>query len=123
MKIDKQLNYTLLINEPEGHGIMYKNDIEGDIAALLMSAQVLQMYLDNSKETKSKLSGAEKTLMGKNVYHISKGLQAVNALAKSLCDNYEGYKVIERAAQESWLAEQKAEELTELGVLPKEEPK
>lgn len=126
MKIEKTIEFTLMINEPQGHGIIYSSDIETDIASLLMSAQILQSALNSNKELKKGLKGTDKELVSKNIYHLSNGLKSVNSLIKSLCDNYEAYKEMssKRAAHvenlENESANLKAEQLTQDGILPKE---
>lgn len=94
MKKEGKITYTLLINEPSKgeHGVIYQSDLDGDMAALLMTAEILQNKLESLKQMKKDMkSKKDKDAVGANIALFSKGLSAINNLSSALCDIYEDY--------------------------------
>jgi len=89
MKIEKEIKYTLSINEPDGHGIDYNKNLESDIAGLLISLTVLQTNLESLKATKKLVKGTDKKFVSQQISYISASLKGVKILVVQLCDNYE----------------------------------
>ena len=91
MKITKTIDYTLSINEPNGHGIEHQGSLENDTAVLMMSLNILEDSLQGMKDAK-KQKGANKKEIGKQINMLSKLISYQNNLVMQLCDNYEVLK-------------------------------
>lgn len=120
MKKPGTIEYELLINEPEGHGVVYKSNIDTDLAALLITCQTLQHSLESNKELKNGASGQQRAAIAKNISSISVALSELNKLTYSICQHYEEYQ---KHLQEHFAAEEqvKKEELQKQVVIPLEQ--
>nr|WP_298661099.1 hypothetical protein [uncultured Flavobacterium sp.] len=101
MQKEGTIKYTLNINEPTKgqHGIVYQADLEGEMAALLIVANILESKMESLKEAKKTAKGAkQKKDIGSTIAIMSQGLSAANTLANSLCNNYEDF-IMHMAAQ------------------------
>lgn len=114
------IEFELLINEPEGSGAIYQSNIDNDIAAMLITANVLQSKIDAAKQAKKETERkGMKDLIGKEIHLMSKGLAAINILANSLCAQYDQYV----SYMENQRALEVQNEITlakETGEIPKE---
>lgn len=90
MKITSTINYTLSVNEPNGHGIVYKADLETDVAVLMMALDVLENSRNGMKENKK--FSTNKKVSGAQINTLSKTIQSLNDLTMQLCDNFERLK-------------------------------
>lgn len=117
-EITGTIDYVLNI-DPTGqkHTLDVPNTIEGDIVALMMAATTLTHKLHQQKELKKTLSGPNKRAVSENIANISAALRGLKPVMDSLCDAYYPYK----QHQEELLNQQKAEDLTEQGILPKQD--
>lgn len=86
------IEYELIINEDNAHGVNYKSDLEGDIAALMIAAEILEHKLDSLKDLKLSANKGQprKTVNDLIILH-KRGLAAINSLYQSLCNSYEDY--------------------------------
>lgn len=103
MKIEKTINYTLSINEPEGHGVYYENTLENDIAGLMIGLQVMETNLSMLKEAKKTAKGAEKKAISTQINVISQTIRGMNGLVMNICENYEHYKLSAEAQKKKEL--------------------
>ncbi len=89
MKTNLTIECELSVNEPEGHGIRYKNNLENNIAGLMIGAQVLETNLASLKSVKKEASGAEKKAISYQISKVSKVIQGINELTMQVLDSYE----------------------------------
>lgn len=93
MKTEKSIKYTLSINEPEGHGILYHQSLDNDIAGLMIGLQVLETNLlslkDLKKAVKGEDKGADRKAVGSRINEVSRTIGTLNMLVMQLCDSYD----------------------------------
>lgn len=89
MKTEKSIKYTLSINEPEGHGILYQQSLDNDIAGLMIGLQVLETNLASLKNLKKEVKGAERKAVSSQISVMSRTISTLNMLVMQLCDSYE----------------------------------
>lgn len=93
MKVEGQINYEMLINEPKGqHGIGYESSLDSNLAALMIAAQAMDVNLGMLKEQKKLVDGPQKKIISKSISEMSLVLRGLNKFAMSICDSYEDYQ-------------------------------
>jgi hypothetical protein len=93
MKVEGQINYEMLINEPAGqHGIGYESSLDSNLAALMIAAQAMDVNLNMLKEQKKLVAGPQKKIISKSISEMSLVLRGLNKFAMSICESYEDYQ-------------------------------
>lgn len=93
MKVEGQISYEMLINEPKGqHGIGYESSLESNLAAIMIAAQAIDVNLNMLKEQKKQLPSAQKKIVAKSISEMSLVLRGLNKFAMSICESYEDYQ-------------------------------
>jgi len=92
MRKQGTIEYQLLIQEPEGNGVIYQSNIDSDLACMLIAADVLQSKIESAKDAKKQAQNKKmKDLIGRNINLMSRGLAAINDLTSALCGQYDEY--------------------------------
>ncbi len=93
MKVEGQINYEMLINEPKGqHGIGYESSLESNLAAIMIAAQAIDVNLEMLKEQKKLVTGPQKKAVAKSISEMSLVLRGLNKIAFNICESYEDYQ-------------------------------
>lgn len=92
MKLEGQIGYEMLINEPKGqHGIGYQSNIENDLASMMMAAQSIDINLQMLREKKKESKGEDKKMYAKSISEMSVLLRGLNKIIMTIANNYEPY--------------------------------
>jgi c-di-GMP-related signal transduction protein len=112
MRKQGTIEYELLIQEPEGNGVIYQSNIDSDLACMLIAADVLQSKIESAKDAKKQAQNKKmKDLIGRNINLMSRGLAAINDLTSALCGQYDEYvkwmenKHAQEEAEKIWAIE------------------
>lgn len=92
MKIQGNIDYEMLVNEPSGNGIAYQSTVDNDLAGLMIAAQTVENNLNLLKDYKKEVKGKDKVLVAKNISEMSVLLSSLNKLTYSLFEHYEHFK-------------------------------
>jgi len=91
MKIETEIKYTLIVDKENGHGINYQANSQNDIAAMMISIQVLNNNIDVLKEHKKQAKGKEKKYLSEQINKVGGAVMAISKLAEQILDGYEEY--------------------------------
>jgi len=88
------MNYVLQI-DPSGekHGMSYDNNMQNDIACLMVAAQVMTIHLQAQKDyKKNSKNPSDRKAIAKNISLIADGLRGLKPLMNSLLNTYDDYQ-------------------------------
>ena len=92
--VEGKMNYVLEIDPTgEKHGLKYDNNMENDIACLMVAAQVLNIHLNAQHEFKKQVKApSDKKNIAKNISILANALRGVKPVMHSLLNSYDSYK-------------------------------
>jgi predicted nucleic acid-binding Zn-ribbon protein len=102
MRKQGTINYELLINEPDGTGIIHESNLDSDIAALFISYQVLRDKIAWAEQLKAEAKNKdERNAYNREIKLLIKGKASIDRLLNAIIPDYDIYAAAIRAQKEA----------------------